>query len=130
MKGGIGDDHNAHLPSDVLDRLRLGMMLTIMSGSMNSNIDSIFSDPSFYSKDALRNMSFCADDKLCEDIDSTGHIDLHVRKAIELGVPPLDAYRMATLNAAMHYRLDHLVGSITPCKLADLLILERLEHAR
>jgi len=28
--GGIGDDHNAHQPEDVIERLRLGMMLTVV----------------------------------------------------------------------------------------------------
>jgi len=28
--GGIGDDHNAHRPGDVIERLRLGMMLTVV----------------------------------------------------------------------------------------------------
>ncbi|KAH8646298.1 adenine deaminase [Xylariales sp. PMI_506] len=127
--GGIGDDHNAHQPEDVLERLRLGLMLTVMSGSMNSNLGAVFSNKELY-KDGLRNISFCADDKLCEDLEATGHIDFHVREAIRLGVPAIDAYRMATLNGALQYRIDHLVGSITPTKLADLLILDNLEEAR
>lgn len=73
--------------------------------------------------------SFCADDKLCEDLAASGHIDLHVREAIRLGLKPITAYKMATLNAARYYRLDHLVGSVTPGKLADLLILDTLEDA-
>ncbi|KAL8280574.1 hypothetical protein RQP46_006897 [Phenoliferia psychrophenolica] len=97
--GGIGDDHNASVPEDMKERMRLGMMMTIMSGSMNSNLHNAFSDlPSI--TDCLEHFSFCADDKLCEDFDSTGHIDYHVRTAIELGVPPLAAWRMATLNPA------------------------------
>lgn len=104
-------------------------MLTVMSGSMNSNIEEVFSNTGIY-KDGLRHISFCADDKLCEDFDATGHIDLHVRRAIELGVSVIDAYRMATLNAASYYRLDHLIGSITPGRLADLLILKDLKSAR
>lgn len=127
--GGIGDDHNAHLPHDVIERLRLGMMLTVMSGSMNSNIQSVFGDISLY-KDGLGHISFCADDKLAEDLCTEGHIDHHVREAIGLGVEPMKAYRMATLNAASYYRLDHLIGSITPAKLADLLILDSLEEVR
>ncbi|KAI1848881.1 hypothetical protein JX266_005309 [Neoarthrinium moseri] len=127
--GGIGDDHNAHRPDDVIERLRLGMMLTVMSGSMNSNIEPVFSNFALY-KDGLRFISFCADDKYCEDLDTTGHVDLHVRRAVELGVPVLEAYKMATINAASYYRLDHLIGSVTPGKLADLLILDRLEDAR
>ena len=65
-----------------------------------------------------------------EIVDSEGHIDHHVREAIRLGVDKMKAYRMATLNAAAYYRLDHLIGSVTPAKLADLLILESLEDAR
>lgn len=105
------------------------MMLTVMSGSMNSNIEPVFSNLELY-KDGLKYMSFCADDKYCEDLDATGHIDLHVRKAIELGVPVMEAYKMATINAASFYRLDHLIGSITPGKLADVLIMDKLEDAR
>lgn len=107
----------------------MGMMLTVMSGSMNSNIGSVFSDIPLL-KDGLRHISFCADDKLAEDLDAEGHIDHHVRTAIKLGVDPIAAYKMATLNAASYYRLDSLIGSITPAKLADLLILDNLEEAR
>lgn len=104
-------------------------MLTVMSGSMNSNIEPVFSDLPML-KDGLGHISFCADDKFVEDLDSEGHIDHHVRNAIRLGVTPIAAYRMATLNAALFYRIDHLVGSVTPAKLADLLILDNLEETR
>ncbi|KAF2712171.1 adenine deaminase [Pleomassaria siparia CBS 279.74] len=127
--GGIGDDHNAHQPEDVLERLRLGLMLTVMSGSMNSNIQSVFSDPSLY-KTGLNHMSFCADDKFAEDLHGQGHIGYNVRESIRYGVDPVQAYRIATLNAALYYRIDHVVGSVTPAKLADLLILDNLEEAR
>lgn len=71
--GGIGDDHNAHQTKDVIERLRLGMMLTVMSGSMNSNIDDVFKDlPALNA--SLRHISFCADDKLAEDLSSEGHM--------------------------------------------------------
>jgi adenine deaminase len=127
--GGIGDDHNAHKTEDVVERLRLGLMLTVMSGSMNSNIESVFSDIEAL-KDGLTHISFCADDKLVEDIDKTGHIDRHVREAIALGVPAVKAYRMASLNPALYYRIDHLVGSISPGRLADILIIDQLEEVR
>jgi adenine deaminase len=39
--GGIGDDHNAHPTEDVVEKLWLDMMLTVMSGSMNPNIESM-----------------------------------------------------------------------------------------
>jgi adenine deaminase len=42
----------------------------------------------------------------------------------------MKAYRMAALNPAAYYRIDYLVGSVTPGKLADLLILDSLEEVR
>jgi adenine deaminase len=66
--GGISGDHNAHRPEHVIERLRLGLMLTVMSGSMNSNIESVFKGIVMY-KQGLNHMSFCADDKFVEDLD-------------------------------------------------------------
>jgi adenine deaminase len=129
LAGGVSDDHNAHKTRDVVERLRLGAMLTVMAGSMNDNVPHVFEDiPAL--KDGLFHISFCADDKLVEDLDRQGHIDHHVRKAIECGVEPLKAWRMATLSAASYYRLDHLIGSVTPNKLADLQLVADLAEAR
>lgn len=42
---------------------------------------------------------------------------------VEAGVPPLQALRMATLNAAIYLGLERNLGSISPEKLADLVLL-------
>ncbi|MEM0955148.1 MAG: adenine deaminase C-terminal domain-containing protein [Pseudomonadota bacterium] len=123
---GISDDHNAFTPEEVLERVRLGMMITVMSGSMNDNIPEVFANPDDLSG-SFRHFSFCADDRHVDDLYRVGHIDHHVRAAIAQGVPVLEAWRMGSLNAAAFYRLDHLVGSITPCRLADLMVLEDLK---
>lgn len=129
LAGGVSDDHNAHRTEDVVERLRLGAMLTVMAGSMNDNTPHVFADiPAL--KDGVFHICFCADDKLVEDLDREGHIDHHVRKAIACGVEPLKAWRMATLGPAAFYRLDHLVGSVTPSRLADLQIVPNLAEAR
>ena len=129
LAGGVSDDHNAHKTKDVVERLRLGAMLTVMAGSMNDNVPEVFADiPAL--KDGLFHISFCADDKLVEDLDRQGHIDHHVRQAIACGVEPLKAWRMATLSAASYYRIDHLVGSVTPSRLADIQLVADLAEAR
>jgi adenine deaminase len=129
LAGGVSDDHNAHRTEDVVERLRLGAMLTVMAGSMNDNTPHVFADiPAL--RDGVFHICFCADDKLVEDLDRQGHIDHHVREAIACGVEPLKAWRMATLSPAAFYRLDHLVGSVTPSRLADLQIVPDLAEAR
>ncbi len=123
--GGVGDDHNAVTTDEVLERLRLGMVITVMAGSMNDNCPDVFADLDAL-RDAMTLLCFCADDKHVGDLDREGHIDHHVRRAVEAGVDPVWAVRMASLNAAVHYRLDHALGSITPGRLADLQIVDRI----
>jgi adenine deaminase len=69
---------------------------------------------------------FCTDDKHPDEILTEGHIDFMVNKAIELGVPPIVAIQMATINAAKHFRIEHLVGSLTPGRWADVILAEDL----
>lgn len=129
LAAGVGDDHNAATIDEVLDRVRLGTMITVMSGSMNDNTDAIFSDLERITP-ALNHLCFCADDKHVYDLGVEGHIDHHVRKAIAAGVAPAQAYRMATWQPALYYRLDHLVGAVTPGRLADLQIIDDLAEVR
>lgn len=130
VAGGVFDDHNAATWDEVLDRVRLGMDITLQLSSMSDYTESILGEALRRGPDGLgliaNHISFCADDKHVEDLDEFGHIDHHVRSAVNLGVPPAVALRMASLNAAVHYRVDHLVGSITPGKLADLQLLPDL----
>lgn len=125
LAGGVGDDHNAVTTEEVLERLRLGTLITVMSGSMNDNCPTVFADLDALGA-GLHHVCFCADDKHVEDLHDHGHIDHHVRQAIRAGVPPWMAFRMASLNAAAHFRLDHVLGSVTPSRLADVLILDDL----
>jgi adenine deaminase len=129
LAGGVSDDHNATTTEEVLERVRLGAAITVMAGSMNDNTASVFADVPALG-DGVYHMCFCADDKHVEDLHDQGHIDHHVREAIRAGVAPILAWRMATLTAALYYRLDHLIGSITPSRLADIQLVPDLADAR
>jgi adenine deaminase len=129
LAAGVGDDHNAATLDEVLERVRLGAMITVMSGSMNDNIPAIFEDIEALAP-ALGHMCFCADDKNVLDLAGEGHIDHGVREAIARGIDPATAYRMATWQPALYYHLDHLVGSVTPGRLADLQIIGDLAAVR
>ena len=50
-----------------------------------------------------------------------------VRLAIQAGVDPMTAIQMATINSAEAYRIDHLVGSICPGRIADILFVDGME---
>lgn len=126
---GISDDHNAFETDELLERIRLGIAITVMAGSMNDNLPSAFADVDRLAG-CLDMITFCADDRHVEDLVDEGHVDHHVRRAIGLGVPVIDAYRMASLNAARYYGFDHVLGSITPTRRADFMLLEDLAEVR
>lgn len=126
--GGLSDDHECVDYEEALSRLRLGMAVLIREGSTERNLrrilegvvrDGIFSSP---------HLMFCTDDKHPDEILAEGHIDFMVNSAIELGVPPVTAIQMATINAARHFRIEHLVGSLSPGRWADVILTDDLQH--
>jgi adenine deaminase len=123
--GGVGDDHNAATLDEVMERLRLGMIVTLQSGSMTDYCAAILGNPEKLGF-VTSHLCFCADDKHVEDLADQGHIDHHVRSAVRLGVEPAVAIRMGSLNAAAHFRVDHLIGALTPSRLADFQLLDDL----
>ncbi|GAH16457.1 unnamed protein product, partial [marine sediment metagenome] len=73
-----------------------------------------------------KNMLFGTDDLEVLDIFSKGHIDNCLRKAVKVGLDPVEAIQMATINAAKHFKLDDKIGSISPGKVADLVLMNNL----
>jgi adenine deaminase len=103
------------------------MAVLIREGSTERNLDLILEGvvkENTYS----HHLMFCTDDKHPDEILEEGHIDFMVNRAIELGISPINAIQMATLNAAQHFRIDHLVGSITPGRWADIILAEDVTH--
>ena len=124
--GGLSDDHEAVDYAEALARLRIGMPVFVRDGSTERNLEPIIQGVVAEGLDT-RHLMFCTDDKHPDDLRDEGHIDYLVNRAIELGLPPIQAIQMASLNAAIHFRLDHLLGSLTPGRWADVLLAPSLE---
>lgn len=124
---GISDDHECVEFNELLERIRLGLAVLIREGSSERNVDRLIAGvlENGLSTDRLM---FCTDDKHVNDILREGHINYNVNRAIKLGMDPLQALRMATINAARHFRVEDEVGSITPGRLADILLVEDLQR--
>jgi len=125
MAAGISSDHESLVYEEALEKLRLGMKLMLREGSAAKSLENFL--PRLLEEGvSLENVFFVTDDKHPEDL-LAGYMDSIVRKAIALGLDPLDAISMCTVNTARHYRIDHLVGSISIGRRADLVILDDLE---
>ena len=125
--GGLADDHECVDYEEAVTRLQLGMAVLVREGSTERNLDPILKGvvkKGTYS----HHLMFCTDDKHPDEILEEGHIDYMVNRAIELGLTPMQAIQMATINAAKHFRIEHLVGSLSPGRWADILLVDDLQH--
>ena len=128
IAAGLMDDHEAVSFEEALERVRRGCAVMIREGTSERNLDAIVKGILEAGLRDLSSFMFCTDDKHPADIVREGHIDHNVRRAVELGMDPVRAIQLATINIARHFRLDHLLGSVAPGRLADIVILDSLER--
>ncbi len=124
---GLNDDHECVTFDELRARLAVGMGVMVREGSSERNLDALISGVVEHGTDT-RNLMFCTDDKHTSDIRAEGHINYNVNRAIELGLAPMEAIRMATLNTAQHFHIEHLLGSIAPGRYADFILASSVEH--
>ncbi|HAE92756.1 adenine deaminase [Tissierella praeacuta] len=119
---GIKTEHECSTVEEVLDRIRLGMYVLIREGSAAKDLRNIIKA---VNKDNLRRFLFCTDDRHPEDLINEGSIDFNIKLAISLGIDPVDAIIMATLNPSECYGLKGK-GAIAPGYIADLVVIDNL----
>ena len=124
VASGMSSCHESIRVQEALDKLRLGMHVMIREGCIRQDLENL---SGLVSKNIdYRRLVLVTDGVDAEFMHRYGHMAHLVQKAIELGFPPVEAIRMATLNAAEHFDLDNLIGGIAPGRYADILILPSL----
>lgn len=121
---GVETDHECCDYPAALERLRAGFIVQIREGSAAQNLTAIIAGAV---KDgiSLDRCVFCTDDVHLADVSKKGHINHNIKMAIELGLNPIKAIKLATLNAARAYGLKDL-GAVAPGCRADLVVLDNL----
>lgn len=122
---GIATEHECTTFAEAAEKLRAGLAVLVREGSAAQNTAALLEGwlKSGYPDDRLL---LCTDDKHIDDVSETGNVRHNVHLAIQLGVDPVTAIRMATINAARVYGLREL-GAVAPGYRADLVVLDRLE---
>jgi adenine deaminase len=127
--GGLTSDHEPITAREVLDRARQGIAVMLRESSLrpdlNGLLDALKEAPALASRVMLT-----ADGSMPAFIRDHGFVDHLIRTALDRGVTPIDAYRMATLNPAVYFRRDDDVGGIAPGRYADVCVLEDLSQPR
>ncbi|MGD0919986.1 MAG: adenine deaminase C-terminal domain-containing protein [Thermodesulfobacteriota bacterium] len=118
---GPSSDHEPITEEEVMERLRLGYWVMIREGSVRKELPGI---KGVFGKEIdFRRLALSTDGIDPQTFIEEGYLDASLKTALKLGVPPQLAYQMVTINVAEHFRLDHLIGSLSPGKKADVLMI-------
>ncbi len=124
IAAGIHSDHESVALDEAREKLSRGMWVMIREGSSEKNLEALL--PLVTDKTYKRCM-FVVDDRSCIDLHRDGDIDGVVRKAIRLGLEPVRAIQLATINTAEYFRL-HRLGAVAPGYLANLIVFSDLHR--
>jgi adenine deaminase len=119
---GIRSDHECTTAKEAKEKLKNGMWMMVREGSTARNLKDLL--PLVNSKNSRRFL-FVTDDRHPKELLEEGHINSMIKQAVRLGLDPVLAIQMATLNAAEYFRLDG-IGAIAPGFRADLISFDHL----
>jgi len=121
---GVDSDHECTTLEEAREKLRAGMYIFIREGSTARNLEALL--PLVRPETAHRFL-LVSDDRHPHDLLRHGHLDAILRKAVRLGMDPITALRLVTLNPAQRFGL-HGRGAVAPGYLADLVVFDDLSR--
>ena len=116
---GLSSDHEPIFAEEAWKKLNLGTFIEVKPHNFARVLPGLI-------QGGLADWSHIAlttDDRGAAQTLELGATDYNVRYAIELGVPVEAALQCVTINPARHMRIDQWVGSLTPGRYADIVLL-------
>jgi adenine deaminase len=126
---GISADHEGITGEDALSRLRLGMWTMLRQSSLRPDLEAMLRDLLGVVGSARRLM-FTTDGAVPSFYAERGVIGGCLRIASEVGVDPMRALQMATIDPATFLGLDEELGGVAPGRRATLLVLPEVGEWR
>lgn len=126
IASGIMSDHECTTVTEAREKLSSGMFLFIREGSTAKNLETLLAAVT------MKNSHRCllvTDDCHPGELLNEGHLDRILRKAIRLGLDPVTAIQMVTINVANYFGLSGR-GGLAPGYLADLVLFDDLQDIR
>ncbi len=126
IASGVRACHESITPDDVMAKLRMGMYVQARYGSAWLSLPGYLPQVLASGVDT-RLIVLCTDDNHPNTLVSEGGMDRALRACVAAGADAVTALQFATINAAQMLGVDADMGSVTPGKCADLVILPDLE---
>jgi adenine deaminase len=118
---GITTDHECFSLDEAREKAALGMKILIREGSAARNFEELLP----ILREFPDMVMFCSDDKHPDDL-LKGHMNLLLRRGLQLGYPLMDLVRACTLNPVVHYGLG--CGLLRIGDPADFIIIDNPEQ--
>jgi len=125
VMAGITTDHEGTSYEYIMRERASGMFCLIREGSAARNLEAIVKGI-VENNTNTEGFGFCTDDRHIDDIIREGDIDNNVRKAVSMGISPIAAVKMATIQPARCYGLRR-TGAVAPGYDADLVVWDSLK---
>jgi adenine deaminase len=118
---GITSDHECTSTDEAREKMRLGMTIFIREGSAAKDMEALLPAVT-----PANSRCFCLATDDFQPGDLKKGINELVKKAIRLGLDPMTAVQMATINPARHFGLKRK-GAVLPGYDADLVIIDSFD---
>jgi adenine deaminase len=119
---GIGSDHECTRLAEAEEKLAKGMHIMLREGSQARDLEALV--PLVTPRTAHRCM-LVTDDCDPHDLLEQGHMNRVLKRAMNLGMDPLTAIQLVSINPARYFGLRWL-GAIAPGFQADMVVLRSL----
>ncbi len=119
---GIRSDHECVTAAEATEKVQSGMYVFIREGSTAKNLKSLL--PAVTARNAGRFL-LVTDDCHPHELQTEGHLDRILREAIRLGLDPITAIQMVTINVSNYFGLKN-IGAVAPGFDADLVVFDNL----
>ena len=126
ITAGIHTDHESISYNEAIEKLRAGLAVLVREGSASKNLEAIMKGIIKNNIDTT-NLAFCTDDKHLADICKDGTILYCIKQSVQLGLDPIKAVQIGTINAARIYGLKR-IGAIGCGYHADMVVFDDLEN--
>ncbi len=124
---GVTSCHESLNSEDVLNRIRLGYYVMLRHGSIRKDLPELIPAIEQLKAFDTSRLMLVSDGIFPDHLVAWGNMDWVVSEAVQLGIEPVRAVQMATINPARYFKLDHLLGGIAPGRIANLLVAPSLQ---
>lgn len=125
---GITSCHESITSGEAKEKLCLGLYVMLRHGSIRSDMEElsrlVTGNPGINTSRIILILDWMSP----EDMVLHGYMNYLVKCAVDCGVEPITAIQMVTINPATYLGLSGEIGSVSPGKIADILIVKELEQ--